>query len=301
MREEIVNLLKEVDASMDSINDDNFIRLCNMIPLEVFGKILIDRPKKFPNLIQQLPKMPEQQVQIHWTGSSDHLLMTQSVNFIRIIVTAYNSLCNKSLSEANVLDYGCGWGRLIRLLYKYVPVSQIYGVDPWDRSIEICRECDVKGNLFLSDYLPRTLPTPEGVQFDFIMAFSVFTHLSEKATKICLSTLADYLANDGLLAFTTRPVDYWDFYRNINKDIKRRNIKELKRNHSEKGFAFNPHNREKIEGDITFGDTSMSLKYIENTFPNLEIVGFELSDIDPFQQVVFMKKKINLNTDNSSA
>ena len=73
--------------------------------------------------------------------------------------------------------------RLIRLLYKYVPVNNIYGVDPWDKSIEICEESNIKANLYISEYIPRTLPTPQNIKFDFIMAFSVFTHLSEKVTK----------------------------------------------------------------------------------------------------------------------
>jgi trans-aconitate methyltransferase len=36
------------------------------------------------------------------------------------------------LSDARVLDYGCGRGRLTRLLYKYIPYSRLYALDPWD-------------------------------------------------------------------------------------------------------------------------------------------------------------------------
>lgn len=237
-----------------------------------------------------MPVMPEDQVQINWTGSAGHVLMRQSVSFIELVVTAYHAYSGKSLSDARVLDFGCGWGRLIRLLYKYVPADNIYGVDPWDLSIDICKQSNINANLYVSDYLPRSLPTPDGVKFDFIMAFSVFTHLSEKATLTAISTLTDYLSEDGLLAITIRPEEYWAFHLKAHPDLNKSDVKKLMATHHEKGFAFTPHERDAIEGDITYGDTSMTVEYIENNFKGLSVVGKEWSEVDPFQQVIFLKK-----------
>ena len=47
-----------------------------------------------------------------------------------------------------------------------------------------CREQGVIGHLALSEWVPRTLPFPG--PFDLIYAYSVFTHLSEKTTRVAL-------------------------------------------------------------------------------------------------------------------
>ena len=36
------------------------------------------------------------------------------------MISGYAAITGKKLENASVLDYGCGWGRLIRVLYKFV-------------------------------------------------------------------------------------------------------------------------------------------------------------------------------------
>lgn len=289
MNKEISNLLTRIDNNILLFDSPELMKEFQNIPLEVFGQIQIDRPKEFPNILKWLPVMPSEDIQDSWTGSANHDLLKQSINFIKIAITTYHSLTCRSLSQGNVLDFGCGWGRLIRLLYKYVPSEKIYGVDPWDQSIQICRDTKLQGNFSISDYLPRNLPTPENIKFDFIMAFSVFTHLSEKSALISANTLKNYLTDDGVIAITIRPVEYWGRISH-NNDISRHEIDKLLYDHNNKGFAFRPHNRAKIEGDITYGDTSMTLDYIKNNFNGLDIVGIEWSEIDSLQIIVFLMK-----------
>jgi SAM-dependent methyltransferase len=61
-------------------------------------------------------------------------------------------------------------------------------------------------NRYSSQYNPhgiRHLPVPDcGVKFDFILAFSVFTHVDQKEMVELVTSLRRMLANDGLLAFT---------------------------------------------------------------------------------------------------
>ena len=136
---EIDRELQKIDSKIDAVADEQLHKLFSGIPLEIFGQIQVDRPDRYSQVMERLPVMPEDQVQINWTGSAGHVLMKQSISFIELVVTAYHAYSGKSLSDANVLDFGCGWGRLIRLLYKYVPAQNIYGVDPWDLSIDICK------------------------------------------------------------------------------------------------------------------------------------------------------------------
>jgi len=283
--------LTVLDKNISTLSPEQVQKALEQIPLDTFGRIQIDRPKSYPNLMRFLAKMPSTDVQINWTGSHDHTLMTMSLAFMKTIVSTYHEISTKPLNQSTVLDFGCGWGRMLRLLSKYVPSNNLYGVDPWDQSINICNQTGVKANLFISDYLPRTLPTPKNQKFDFIFAFSVFTHLSEKATNLCASTLRDYLNDDGLLAITIRPHEYWNFMlKHSPNAVTKNETMELINYHKTNGFAFTPHNIEKIEGDITYGDTSMTLDYIRNNFKGLEIERVEVNEVDLYQVIVFLKK-----------
>jgi hypothetical protein len=87
------------------------------------------------------------------------------------------------------------------------PAADLYGCDPWDRSIDLGKQDGLTVNLALSEYLPTHLPFTE--RFHLIYAFSVFTHLSLRATRQCLDTLHGYIGENGVLVITIRPVEYW--------------------------------------------------------------------------------------------
>jgi 2-polyprenyl-3-methyl-5-hydroxy-6-metoxy-1,4-benzoquinol methylase len=249
--------------------------------MDVFGKLLLDIPDKYPNLKSFFPTMASNQVQRTWTGSDGESLLQTSLAFIKSACYGYATLTGKKIEDAKILDYGCGWGRLIRLFYKLTPIDNIYGVDPWDQSIQICRDNGVKGNLAASDYVPHSLPFEE--KFDLIFAFSVFTHLSQKTCKIVLETLRKYISEDGILIITIRPKEYWNIHQNGAYAV------EMASAHEETGFAFKPHNRPPIDGDITYGDTSMTLEYLDNNFPKWNITAVECNGVDQYQIILFLK------------
>ena len=227
--------------------------------------------------------MTSDQVQDNWTGCHGEALLWQSVAFVKSLVSGYAAVTGKKIQEAVVLDYGCGWGRIVRLLYKFLPLHNIYAVDPWDESIELCRLHNLKGQLAVSDWVPKSLPFDR--QFDLVFAFSVFTHLSEKTCRIVLSTLRRHIAPNGLLLITIRPKEYWHHHDGgvlASSMINR---------HDETGYAFTPHNRAPIDGDITYGDTSVSLAYIESNFRQWQIEAVECNQIDSLQILVFLRPR----------
>jgi SAM-dependent methyltransferase len=180
-----------------------------------------------------------------------------------------------------VLDYGCGWGRLLRLFYKFVPHDRLYGADPWDQSIQKCKECGIRGNLAVSDYVPRSLPFD--VKFDLIFAFSVFTHLSEKTANVVQRTLRSYLTEDGMLAITIRPKEYWNIH--DRGKLAHRMIPL----HERTGYAFVPHNLPPIDGEVTYGDSSITLEYIRARWTGWSIDGVDWSLVDPYQLILFLR------------
>jgi len=258
-------LLKVIDARMPETPPREIPHLLRNLPLAVWGELLLNIPAKYPKLKARFPSMPPDNVQNNWTGEHGIALLTRTNAFVESLVTGYQKITGRTLEKARVLDFGCGWGRIIRLLYKYVAYDNIYGVDPWDESIDLCWQHRVKAHLAISDYVPRTLPF-EG-PFDLIYAYSVFTHLSEKTVRVVFDTLRSYIAHDGVLLITIRPKEYWRMNREAGVDAA-----AMIGRHDQNGFAFAPHNRTPIDGDITYGDASMSIDYIRANFPRWQIV-----------------------------
>ena len=262
----------------------NAITGLRQLSLDDFGLVLLSMPdSKYPKLSRLLPIMASDEVQRNWTGNHGVTLLKQTTAFVRALSYNYVRVTGRYLDGATVLDFGCGYGRIAQLFYYFTDEEKIFGVDPWDRSIELCREAGLSMNFALSDYLPTFLPVG-ATKFDLVYAFSVFTHLSHRAMTTSLDTIRKYMANDGLLAITIRPVEYWEHDPLTSPKQK----DALAFRHREEGFAFNPHNREPIDGDVTYGDSSMSLDWIAATFPEWTIKATDRCVMDPLQQYVFM-------------
>jgi SAM-dependent methyltransferase len=253
------------------------------LPLHSFGELLLHIPEFHAALRQWLPGMASAEVQCNWTGSSGLPLLRQSVDFVQSMNQASEQFLGHGI-QGRVLDYGCGWGRLLRLLLKYADPAQLYGTDPWQTSIDLCREQRVLAQLALCDYVPRALPFAES--FDLIYAFSVFTHLSEKTATAVMHTLRRQTLPDGMLVITIRPPGYWDVHQGWNPGYSRESLLEQ---HHKQGFAFMPHNRAPIDGDITYGDASITLDYIARHWSDWRVLGTDHNPSDPWQIIVYLQ------------
>ena len=165
----------------------------------------------------------------------------------------------------------------------HVNADRLAGCDPWDRSITLCREAGLKCRLDVTDYLPTQLPY-EPRSIDLAFAFSVFTHTSLRASRTALSALRKCISYNGVLAITIRPVEYWDYDERwaAQRDA-------LKSAHRSEGFAFMPHGREAVDGDITYGDTSMTFEFLSGIAEGWQIVGYDRTLSDPYQIIVFLR------------
>ena len=260
------------------------VRALRRLGLDDFGGLLLSMPDpKYPKLSAVLPAMAAADVQVRWTGSSGVTLLKQTLDFVRSVSYAFASLTGRSLSNATVLDFGCGYGRIARLMYYFVDEGSYFGVDPWQASIDLCRGAGLTTNFLLSDYLPTELPVGD-VRFDLMYAFSVFTHLSERATLSAMRVLRKYVKPDGLLVVTIRPIEYWRH----DTAVSAAEAEALEARHRQVGFAFRPHDRPAVDGDVTYGDTSMTLAWLADHCPEWKLGGIDRSLEDPFQIYVFL-------------
>ena len=80
----------------------------------------------------------------------------------------------------DVLDFGCGCGRVIRYWNGFA-AARICGTDMNDYLIETCRRCVPFASVSTNSMAPKLDYANES--FDLVYAFSVFTHLDVEAQK----------------------------------------------------------------------------------------------------------------------
>jgi len=104
-------------------------------------------------------------------------------------------------NDAEILDWGCGPGRIIRHLPSLVPDAKSYfGTDYNAKSIEWCQN-NLKSITFAKNELSPPLPFDDS-SVDMIYAISIFTHLSDSAHEDWLNELYRVLRPNGILFLT---------------------------------------------------------------------------------------------------
>lgn len=100
-----------------------------------------------------------------------------------------------------LLDFGCGWGRHIRVFLKDFPAPNITGVDIDPDNIGICREL-LPGMSFVLSKEGAQLPVESDSQ-DLILSFSVFSHINEESAQFWLRELGRVLKPGGSMVVTS--------------------------------------------------------------------------------------------------
>ncbi|HHA2675102.1 class I SAM-dependent methyltransferase [Stenotrophomonas maltophilia] len=144
-----------------------------------------------------LPGFPPAYQQEVFVGKSNEAALAEAFHFYQLVKTGSHRLRRNS----PVLDFGVGWGRILRFFLNDVDPSHLYGVDVDPEILEVARSTGVLGNL--SQIQPNgRLQHPDG-RFEVIYAFSVFSHLSEASARFWLAELMRVLKPGGSLVLTT--------------------------------------------------------------------------------------------------
>jgi SAM-dependent methyltransferase len=106
------------------------------------------------------------------------------------------------LSNAMVLDFGCGWGRVYRFFLQAVPGTHIWGIDPNWQSIDLAKEAMPENQFAVIE--PEPPSHFETKTLDLIYAYSVFSHLPEGLHLDWLKEFKRILKPGGLILLTTR-------------------------------------------------------------------------------------------------
>jgi SAM-dependent methyltransferase len=269
-------------------------RLFRDLDADLWALLLTGGYDAYPNIRALLPRAPEPSFQELWNGNSGLALAAQSRAFYSKLLERYTTHGPLPLAKSRVLDFGCGWGRLTRYLARDVEPGRLFGCDPVEGILQVCRDNGVPATLARSEFLPDRLPFDE--EFELAFSFSVFTHISEPAHERCLHALHRSLRPGALLVLTIRPPAYlW------HSALMRSALEALEPDPaarlSEPRYLFVPHPAESGHlqyqgGEMSYGETVVTLPYArERWAPLFELIDASLLVGDLHQLVLTLRRR----------
>ena len=228
----------------------------------------------YPNLKSKLPDFPEDDIQKIFNGGNGFALLNRARMSYEAINQSYKENGTKPLEESNILDFGVGWGRMLRFFIKNVKEDQLFGCDPAPYIVKTCEKLKVPGTIKLSDARPEKLPFD--VKFDLVFSNSVFSHLSEESHMECLTAIHKSLNPGGMVFLTT-----WTPHYAEKNNLAAKNIS----GNEDYLFVPKPDNQ-------NFGATFISYKYMQDNWTELfKVVGVNLQALGIKQVMVILQKK----------
>jgi len=201
--------------------------------------------------------------------------------------------------ESRFLDFGCGWGRFMRIFRKDFHPENMYGVDVDPTVLDDCRECNVEGNFYAIEPCGR-LPFPDN-HFDTIVAYSVFTHLPEDIHMHWVRELARVARPGCVFALTLEPLRFLDFVEGLGAsepqtDWHRRlrgfssSVSELKTEFHAGRFVYMPTGGGDFRSEDVYGDAVVPLDYVRHAWKGLFEIEDFIDDPDEFWQAFLVTR-----------
>ena len=261
---------------------------------DLWALLLTQQYDAYPGIRAFLPTVPPADLQELWNGRSGIPLAMLSKGFYRKLRACYERHSGRPIATARVLDFGCGWGRLTRYLARDVAPGALYGCDPVEGILDVCRADRVPALLARSDFLPDRLPFED--RFDLVFAFSVFTHLSEPAHKQCMLALHQALQPGGILIMTLRPPAYLH-----ESDLMRPVLNALGTDGqtwlASPRYLFVPlpavpeNPQTHGDGQIDYGETVLTMPYLRERWSSrFDLLEVNVPLDDPYQVMVAMRR-----------
>ncbi|HMT04279.1 MAG: class I SAM-dependent methyltransferase [Solirubrobacterales bacterium] len=271
------------------------------LPLSVFSGLSDDlwallstrSYSAYPAILKALPEVPDPALQISWNGAEGVTLAAQSASFYSKVKARIRRYGEIPVEEASLLDFGCGWGRLLRLFGREVTPDRLFGCDPVESILDTCREAGVRATLARSEFLPREIPFEE--KFDAAYSFSVFTHISEESHLTCLNAIHGSLKPGGLFFVTVRPPGYLRISAESAPLLEQAGP-DLAKAYEGPRYGFQPHasdeSHPQFDGTkMHYGEAVIGLDYIREKWDMFELLDVTPQASDMYQVVVTLRRK----------
>ncbi|MCQ8241793.1 class I SAM-dependent methyltransferase [Rhizosaccharibacter radicis] len=149
-----------------------------------------------------MPGFPAEELQREIHGHSGEVSLHEAHAFFRE-VKSYAAFAGRPIApHRTLLDFGCGWGRMLRLFMKDIEPARLFGADSTSRFLQEARRCNPAVNFLSCELVPPMILAPESL--DYVVSWSVFSHLDEFLASRWVEEFARLLKPGGLLMMTTQ-------------------------------------------------------------------------------------------------
>lgn len=188
-----------------ALDNRNMIQFDSNDIAELSGKPLL--AAEDPNEMANPPK----DVQEIFVGASFENAYGAAAQFLNYLFGHAQNLLPSGLDGARILDFGCGWGRMLRLI-RHKPdldVVELYGCDVDPNMVELCRRSLPRTHVAPSELFPPLIYRTGFL--DVVYANSVFSHLGEMNHVAWAQEFARVVRPQGLVVVTTQAKHFLSF------------------------------------------------------------------------------------------
>lgn len=168
--------------------------------------------KSYPNGAKKpyvLPAFPDEKLQRDTVGTSGIDALVQAFQFYTSVKESLEKHSAPIPSNGTIIDFGCGWGRIGRFFLREVGINNLIGLDVDQGFVDICKASFRTENFKkINPFPPVNLPDR---CCSLVIAYSVFSHLSEVAFKAWMEEFRRILRPGGSIAITARHRNFFDY------------------------------------------------------------------------------------------
>ena len=166
---------------------------------------------------------PPAEVQARFVGSSFRSAYLEGATFLdRMLRTLARHDFPLDYHGLRFLDFGCGWGRMLRILSRSEAFQEthLFGCDAMKVALHLCRRSVPNAHFAPAAIRPPSIYR-DGL-FDLVYAYSVFSHLSESANLAWGAEFARIVRPGGFVCVTTQGrkfIGVCEEYRNGSREV----------------------------------------------------------------------------------